>query len=320
MSFKNFLDLQKKTQQQTQIIERVVFQKRSLKSDIFLTLSVILVASAVIWGISKADTLLNPQEVNTEPATSFSIIGSVTEVATTTISIDTNVNKEVNGTTTTTDSFDTTSISSIQTNHFTNISLSDIKIGDNIILQGVKRGGSIQIFKIFSYGNEVATGILTEESNTLATTTEPIIATSTATSTDDTSTSTSTSTATTTLDASPSSEPGMDSRIHENDNTASTTSSSTPSIADVVKDVVVNIIDALDGTNSTSTDTTPSNQTPNNTTETPQTPTTDMSEIFEGYTNPLGNLIPEETLPTAETPLTPEAPPAPTLDINQQTI
>jgi hypothetical protein len=316
MSFKNFLDLRKKTREHTQIIERVVFQRRSLKSDLFLALSVMLVASTIIWGISKADTLLNPQEVNTEPATSFSIIGSVTEVAETTISIDVNANKEVNGTTTTTDSFDTTNISSVQTNHFTNISLSDIKIGNNIILQGVKRGESIQIFKIFSYGNEVATGVLTEESNTLATTTEPIVATSTATSTDDTSTST----ATTTLDASPSPELSMDSSIHENDNTTSTTSSSTPSIADVVKDVVGNIIDALDGTNSTSTDTTPSNQTPSDTTETPQTPTTDISEIFEGYTNPLGNLIPEETLPTTETPPAPEAPPAPTLDINQPTV
>jgi hypothetical protein len=55
MSFKNFLDLRKKIEPQLQIIERVVIQKRSLKSDLFLTLSVILVASAVIWGISKAD-------------------------------------------------------------------------------------------------------------------------------------------------------------------------------------------------------------------------------------------------------------------------
>jgi hypothetical protein len=282
-----------------------------------------LVASTIIWGISKADTLLNPQEVNTEPATSFSIIGSVTEVAETTIGIDVNANKEVNGTTTTTDSFDTTNISSVQTNHFTNISLSDIKIGNNIILQGVKRGESIQIFKIFSYGNEVATGILTEEINTLATTTEPIVATSTATSTDDTSTST----ATTTLDASvipapvsTSTSSGEIQSENEGTETSTSSASSTPSIADVVKDVVGNIIDALDGTNSTSTDTTPSNQTPSDTTETPQTPTTDISEIFEGYTNPLGNLIPEETLPTTETPPAPEAPPAPTLDINQPTV
>lgn len=55
MSFRNFLDLRKKTQQQTQIIERVVFQKRSLKSDLFLALSVIFVASFIIWGVSKAD-------------------------------------------------------------------------------------------------------------------------------------------------------------------------------------------------------------------------------------------------------------------------
>ena len=55
MSFRNFLDLRKKTQQQTQIIERIVFQRRSLKSDLFLALSVILVASFIVWGVSKAD-------------------------------------------------------------------------------------------------------------------------------------------------------------------------------------------------------------------------------------------------------------------------
>jgi hypothetical protein len=55
MSFKNFLDLRKKTQQQTQVIELVVFQKRSLKSDFFLALSVIFVASFVVWGIGMAD-------------------------------------------------------------------------------------------------------------------------------------------------------------------------------------------------------------------------------------------------------------------------
>ncbi|MEI7513658.1 MAG: hypothetical protein WCJ74_03510 [bacterium] len=57
MSFKNFLDLRKKTQQQTRIIERVVFQSRSLKSDLFLAFSVMLVASFVVWGTTKASVL-----------------------------------------------------------------------------------------------------------------------------------------------------------------------------------------------------------------------------------------------------------------------
>ena len=314
MSFKNFLDLRRKPPQQTQIIERIILQKRSWKSDLSLTLSVILIASAIIWGISKAETLINPPEISPSQATSFSIMGTVTELTTTTIGIDTNANKEVNGTLqtfdkqnlggqATTDSFNTTSISSIQTNHFSNISLSDIKTGDNIILQGVKRGDSIQIFKIFSYGNEVATGILTEEANTIATTTELIVATSTATSTDDTATST--------IDVSViPAEAGIQSE-NGGVETASSTSSSTPTIVDIVKDTVSNIIDALDGTNATSSDPIINNQT-----ETPQTPPADISEIFEGYTNPLGNIIPKETL---STPTPPEVPPTPILDTNQPT-
>jgi hypothetical protein len=55
MSFKNFLDLRKKTDLQIKVVERIILQKRSWKSDIFLILSVIFVASAIIWGISMAD-------------------------------------------------------------------------------------------------------------------------------------------------------------------------------------------------------------------------------------------------------------------------
>jgi len=97
MSFKNFLDLRKKTRQQTQIIERVVFQKRSIKSDIFLALSVILVASAIIWGISKAqETILEGETPNiSQEATVIESITipteSVTEVVTDEVVVPTEV-------------------------------------------------------------------------------------------------------------------------------------------------------------------------------------------------------------------------------------
>ena len=55
MSLKNFLDLRKKTPKQIRVIEKIILQKRSLKSDIFLAFSVILAASGIIWGISMAD-------------------------------------------------------------------------------------------------------------------------------------------------------------------------------------------------------------------------------------------------------------------------
>ena len=88
MSFKNFLDLRKKSPQQVQVVERIVFQKRSLKSDLFLTLTVIFVASGIIWGISKADTVVQMVKPVVQNQDAFSTSGIVSFVSPEVITID----------------------------------------------------------------------------------------------------------------------------------------------------------------------------------------------------------------------------------------
>lgn len=380
MSLKNFLDLRKKVDPQIKIVERVILQKRSLKSDVFLALSVILVASAVIWGISKADSLSDFFSSPQVPAKSFSITGKVTEITDKTLSIDSGVKKEadkpvlnivdsgVEATTTevvgsttdaslssstadiiedaptttpenpgegnlntdqliqkststneseatttsgiintiiesasnvienvvniftpttsaeetpsvsSTDTFDISKVSSIQTNHFKTLSILDIKVGDNVILQGVDRGGSITIFKIFSYSTEVATGILTEET---ATTAEEV-ATTTAPTTDEVATTTASTT--------------------EELNSSSTDSaSSTPktTIIDVIKDVVGDVINAITRSGSTPTDSSSATtSTDQNETSLAQTPSVEAPA-----TAPATNDFPAVISPTtSETP------------------
>ena len=60
MSFKNFLDLRKKDSKQIQIVEKIIIQKRSWKKEMLRTFLVIITASAVIWGVSKAGSLIPP--------------------------------------------------------------------------------------------------------------------------------------------------------------------------------------------------------------------------------------------------------------------
>jgi len=60
MSFKNFLDLSKREGPQIQIVEKIIIQKRSWKKETLRTLLVIITASAVIWGVSYAGSLIPP--------------------------------------------------------------------------------------------------------------------------------------------------------------------------------------------------------------------------------------------------------------------
>ena len=423
MSFKNFLDLRKKTPPQIKIVERIILQKRSVKSDLFLTLSVILVASAVIWGISKADSLSDFFDSSQTPAKSFSMTGKVTEITDKSISVDSGIKKEVDksvvnlvdkvveattteevvGSTTdttsssstaddivedatttssenlgeensnnstlsqeatssdesqatttdgiinkiiesasdaienvvniftpttsaeetpspnTTDTFDITKISSIQTNHFAQLSISDIKLGDNVILQGVERGGVVTIYRIYSYGTEIATGILTEE--VAATTTIAM-----ATTTDEIATTTASST--------------------EELNASSTASSTPATFIDIMRDALGNMMDALTGTIASSTEATSTDEvgttTESDGTSTQQVPTESSSDISESpspsiidtvvdtaksavekvvevFTGNKEEPAPADTAPTTPPPAIPETPSIPAPDVTPAT-
>ena len=196
MSFRNFLDLRKKTQQQTRIIERVVFRSRSLKSNIFLALSVILVASAVIWGITKADILDIPNREDMAPQ-NFSASGIVSNISSlfgTNIIIENAKGSDDSGKTTY--SFNLNQIIKIENTEYVTLSVSDIKVGDKIVVQGlIKDTNIIEAYRIISFATstqEKLPEIATSTATTTATSTpETENASSTnATSTDEIASST----------------------------------------------------------------------------------------------------------------------------------
>ena len=238
--FLNFYSIKKRWEK---IIKSALFDSMNKLSPFKVSLLVVLFLFVSTWGISKADSFFSPPEQIQSPVTSFSITGKVTDITSTSISIDSNdsndsgANKEVKGmtakilamafdttfdaattaeaintdatntdaatkttdvksntseesatsaaviestttsistlessstsaftststsattttTSNTTDTFDISKVSSVQTNHFKTIDISDIKVGDNVILQGTERGGSVTIYKIYSYAKE----------------------------------------------------------------------------------------------------------------------------------------------------------------------
>ena len=266
MSLKNLLDLRKKAQPQIKIVERIILQKRSLKSDILLAFSVILVATSIVWSISKADT--KDQSVNTQTVSiqGFSAIGTVSDITTSTLSITNTKSSDKTGNTEYT--FDTTNILKIETKNYVPLSLSDLKVGDKIIVQGLYENNQIQIRRVVSFGLETlklntatTTATTTEDigttststnatstnlidtikdavSNTISDVVDAIVGTSTGTSTNTESTSTATTTEATTTPQ-----------------TDSTTSNpeATTTIIDSIKDVVSNVVNSITGTDTNPT-------------------------------------------------------------------
>lgn len=172
MSFKNFLDLRKKVNPQIKVVERIILQKRSLKSDLFLAFSVVLVASGVIWGISRADTFV---ESITRPQTkNFSAVGIVLNIDSTNLYID--QAKGTDDPSRSTYTFDLYTVTKIETNQYISISTSDIKPGDKVVVQGQEDGGNITIKRIISFGIVAPLAELTKEETS---TTTPDVATST---------------------------------------------------------------------------------------------------------------------------------------------
>ena len=243
----NFLNLKKKDPSDIVYVEKIILKNRSLSVELFRMLTIIAVASGIVWGISNADEFINSTTTPEAKVQNFSVVGTIGEVATTTSSIILNNAKGSDDSGNTTYIVDTSNVNDVETNHFVAISLSDLKAGDNIIAQGVERGSVFQIYKIYSYGTAPATGILeadttddvaTSTDATTTATTTPDIASTTATTTDDLASSTATTTDGT-------STPSL---LENIGNTVG-------GVIDAVKDATQNIVDKITGT---STDEVPS--------------------------------------------------------------
>ena len=271
MSLKNLLDLRKKVSPQVQIVEKIILKKRSWKTEVLRTFFVIITASAVIWGISNADTLLTP--TSSIESKNFSAIGIISNIATSTLSIQNAKGSDGKSEYT----FDTDSVTKIETKSYVPLTLSDIHTGDRVVVQGIDDQGNISIKRIISFSvtsskeKEVATttpevATTTDSTSTASTTasTSPslidtikdvvsnvvdVITGTTSTSTEDISTTTASTTdeVATSIQVATTTE-------------ASSTSTSSPSliekVTDAVTDTINTVVNAITGTTS-STDTPP---------------------------------------------------------------
>jgi hypothetical protein len=279
MSFKNFLDLRKKVQPQVQIIERIILQKRSWKSDLILTLSVIFVASGVIWGITKADTVI--QAISRSQVKNFSVVGIVSNIDATNIYLEQAKGSDDQGKTIYT--LDLSSVTKVETNQYVAITLSDIKVGDKVVIQGKEDGGNISVKRIISFG-------LVIPKDETATTTEAV--------------------ATTT----PANLDGEDLKGQAATTTdevvASTTPTDSPTIIETITEAVSNVIDLITGssTASTTTDETEEatstqtnipeqdlNEQATGTPTTPEPTATDTPSVIENVTNTITDVINDVT-------------------------
>lgn len=271
MSLKNLLDLRKKVSPQIQIVERIIFQKRSWKKEALRTLMVAIVATTVIWGISKADSIL-PSNRPANPNKSFSAVGVISEVGTTTLSINEAHGSDSNSQNSYT--FNTESVLKIETKNYVPLTLSDLKAGNRIIVQGEFLDGNISIKRIISFDSTPSKEVATS-------TTETNIATTTASTTDTTASSTLgekignfvggivdtiTGTTSTSTDNTASTTDEATTSIQvatTTDESTTTEATTTPTIVEKVIEVVKTVVDTVvDAVTPTPTEVTPPVPTP----------------------------------------------------------
>ena len=238
------LDLRKKIEPQVQVVEKIIFQKQPWYVEIAKVLLAILVVSTVVWGISKADDLIQAQVAESVPTSDnlTGIYGKVTATSTYALVLDDSNGSKYEGI----DIFyaDLTNLKTIKTNEDNpaDLALSDINVGDTIIARGLIEGSKIDVEDIISFSATSSKTLLPEATSTATTTEET--ASSTATTTEEIATTTSTTT-----DETASSTATTTSLIE-------TVSNTVGDIVDKVKDTVQNVIDTITGS-STATSTEP---------------------------------------------------------------
>ncbi len=235
----NTLDLRPDNEKEFQIVEKIVIQKRSWFRESFKTFGGIFIVLVMVWGASHADeisTLVNTKQ----ELKSFSAIGTVSDLQGSSLTLS-NANGS-DGQKGTIYTLDISGVDTIETKDYVPLIISDIKIGDNVVVQGSIDGTTIYPKRIISFTATSSQAVVVDISDLTATTT------TTATSTVDVATST------------PDIATSTDEQATTTDDTATSTATSTPSVVDTVINTIQNVIntvvDVITG-GTTTIDTTP---------------------------------------------------------------
>jgi len=177
---KNILNL--RPQPKPIIIEKVVHAKRVWWLEALKMITVVVVVSSVVWGVSKAD--ISDSNKSAPAIKNFSALGNVVGVTSTTLSIDGAHSSDQTGKTAYT--FDLSDVKKIENGSYVPLLISDINVGDKVVVQGIEKDSVINIRRIISLSS-TATTTAVVATTTVATTVD---ATTTATSTTDVATTT----------------------------------------------------------------------------------------------------------------------------------
>lgn len=256
------LDLRDRGIDRVKVVEKIIFKPRSFGSEMVRLFSVIVIVLAIGFGISNADNLNPFMESGIETATeNFSSLGIVSEVTESSITLTDAKGSDKSGDTTY--NLDITHLEKVETNTNTPLIITDIKIGDTIIAQGLTNGTKFFIKRIVSFGGAVEvvnsdtatttvdvatstsdTASTTEETSGGASGTEEMQDTNTdtvPTTTDEISTTT-TDIATTTVEA-----------TTTNPSIIETVTGVVETVVETITDTLETVIDAVTGTSTPTT-------------------------------------------------------------------
>ena len=241
----NFLDLRKKIEPQVVVVEKIILKPRSFFGELARMIAVIAIVSISVWGISFADISNQKKSVK-----NFNAIGIVSDIATTTISM--NVENEPSEGLQTSYTFDTSAVTKIQSKGYVPLTLSDISIGDKIGVQGLDDGTSISILRIISFSATSSKEKIPEIATSTATTTDDLASSTPATTTPDVVASSTDATNTQDVSALNPSEINSSSTPATTtpDVVASSTSATTTiiqTIIDTASNTVQNVVNAVTG-------------------------------------------------------------------------
>ncbi len=230
-----FLDLRNKSINQVKVVEHIIFKPRSFKVEMIKMFSIIAIVTVIGFGISSANDFVENQILNQAPtpAKNFSATGIVSDIARTTLSL--TDAKGSNDETQTIYTFDIQNVEKIETAEYLPLALTDITVGDRLVVQGTDQDGTISIFRIIS--------LTATSSKTII----PEVATTTATTTDETASSTA-SIATTTIDTSTSTEISTTTDATTTPSIIEKITDTPGQVIDTVTDTIQNVIDTITGT------------------------------------------------------------------------
>jgi len=219
-------------------IQRILAFSRTIPGELFKLTSVVAIVLFLTWSILGATEDSSKLDFAT---TNFSAIGIVSEITDSTISL-----ADARGS----DNSDTSSytldidyLEKVETNTYDPLIISDIRVGDKVIAQGVTDGSSIFIKRIISFTSMVEVELLET-----ATTTEAV-----ATSTDDTASSTEEITTESTTEESTGTTSSSDSS-GDSSSTIETITDIIENGIETVADTIGDIIDTVTGNDESSTE------------------------------------------------------------------